>query len=126
MIGKALSLTSLLLAPAAQLASASDLLRGQLDIYRTILGDKDTLSKDELKQLMVMHDDDNSCVGACDRFLDETFGGKPLSWRAFESLLDNIYGDAISDDPFQPQVSPIGCSAIDCCAIDCSAIDCYV
>jgi hypothetical protein len=104
MIGKALS-SLLLLAPAAK---ASGLIRGQLDIYKTILGEKDTISKDELKELMVLHDDDNSCVGACDRFLDQTFGGKPLSWSAFETLLDDIYGDAISDDPYQPQVSVLG------------------
>lgn len=101
MLGVALS--ALLLAPAVQV-DASSLIRGQLDIYKTILGDKDTISKNDLKQLMVMHDDDNSCVGACDRFLDNTFGGKDLSWTAFETLLDDIYGDAISDDPYQPQV----------------------
>ena len=95
------AVTALLLAPAVE---ASGLIRGQLDIYKTILGNKDTISKEELMQIMVLHDDDNSCVGACDRFLDQTFGGKALSWTAFETLLDDIYGDAISDDPYQPQV----------------------
>lgn len=83
MLGYALS--ALLLAPTA--VEASSLIRGQLDIYKTILGNKDTISKDELMQLMVLHDDDNLCVGACDRFLDQTFDGKPLSWSAFETLL---------------------------------------
>ena len=83
----------------------SRLIHEQLGIYKRILGGGDAISKDQLKDLMVLHDDDNSCVGACDRFLDQTFGSSgDLTWDAFEGLLDAIYGDAISDDPYQPQV----------------------
>jgi hypothetical protein len=103
MLGYTLSLSALFLtAPVS--VDASGLIRNQLDIYKTLLGDKETISRDELKQMMVLHDDDNSCEGACDRFLEQTFGSKPLSWSALETLLDDIYGDAISDDPYQPQV----------------------
>lgn len=51
---------------------------------------------------MKLHDDEAICVDSCDRYLDNLLGDG-MEWSLFSNLVDAIYGDMISDDPYQPQ-----------------------
>jgi hypothetical protein len=54
--------------------------------------------------LLTYHDDDTICAHSCDRYLRELIGSEnKMEWSRLEQLIETLYGDSISDDPYQPQ-----------------------
>ncbi len=53
--------------------------------------------------LMSLFDGNPKYNSATVNLISEKLGANELSWDGFETLLDKIYGDQISDDPYQPQ-----------------------
>jgi hypothetical protein len=86
------------------LAMASGkLISEQLTAYRKLLG-TDTLTADGLLTLLKLHDGDTTCVDSCERYLREFIGSpEGMSWDRLEEVIKTIYGDSISNDPYQPQ-----------------------
>lgn len=81
--------------------SGSSLVHNQILNYRRVLN-ANTLTVDGFKTLATLHDEHFTCVDACDTYLHNLIGDG-LEWSLFENLVDKIYGDMISDDPYQPQ-----------------------
>ena len=83
--------------------STSRLISEQVQAYKKLLG-SDKLSKAGFIKLLQLHDSDTICKGSCDRYLDKMFGSSGImEFSRLEELLNEIYGDLISSDPFQPQ-----------------------
>jgi len=82
--------------------NGSRLVSQQVETYRRILG-TEKVSIDGLKYLAKLHDDDAKCNAACEQYLRNLLGGDELEWSLFSNLVESIYGDEISDDPYQPQ-----------------------
>jgi hypothetical protein len=57
---------------------------------------------DGLKFLINSFHQDHRCFESCAKYL-QSLVGNGLSWDDFEKLAYKIYGDEISDDPYQPQ-----------------------
>lgn len=92
---------------ATALVASSTILNEQLDIYRKVLNNvghkEDDLTIDGFKTLLKLLDDDSMCDEKCEDYIRNWFGGDKIGWTPFNQLVDAIYGDQISDDPFQPQ-----------------------
>ena len=58
---------------------------------------------DSLKKLLNLHDDDAKCGTGCQIALIRYITKKGLPFGHFEKIIRNIYGDEISEDPYQPQ-----------------------
>ena len=58
-----------------------------------------------VKFLFDLHDDDGHCGDLCLGYItDKLFKGHAfMNWDKFAKIITDIYGDEISDDPFQPQ-----------------------
>eukprot|EP00602_Paraphysomonas_sp_CaronLab_P010383 CAMPEP_0185024586 /NCGR_PEP_ID=MMETSP1103-20130426/7716_1 /TAXON_ID=36769 /ORGANISM="Paraphysomonas bandaiensis, Strain Caron Lab Isolate" /LENGTH=561 /DNA_ID=CAMNT_0027557601 /DNA_START=46 /DNA_END=1728 /DNA_ORIENTATION=+ len=83
--------------------ATSRLIREQVEAYKSIAG-TDKLTFDSLMKLLKLHDSDTVCEGPCVRYMSEIVNGNNgLEWTYLERLLDTLYGDMISDDPYQPQ-----------------------
>lgn len=51
----------------------------------------------------VLLDSDSVCSEACRKYVKQWFGRDEIDWSVFHDLVDKIYGNQISDDPYQPQ-----------------------
>ena len=105
MIGltKILALSSIA-AASSTTSKTSRLISEQMTAYKTLLGGSDKLTKNGFIKLLQMHDSDTICQGSCDRYLDNMFGDSgSMDFSRLEKLVNEIYGDLISSDPFQPQ-----------------------
>lgn len=88
---------------AAATASPSRLIQQQVEAYKRLLNTK-RLTADGFRKIFELHDSDSICVNACGRYLDELVSSpEGMEWTRLEELLDEIYGDAISNDPYDPQ-----------------------
>jgi hypothetical protein len=98
--------------------SATRLVDETLQVYRTILADakghdSDVVTAEDLKVILELHDDDVFCGDWCMKYLTRLInftskneGGQvreSVSWELFGQIVDKIYGDMISDDPYEPQ-----------------------
>jgi hypothetical protein len=99
---------------ALQGIHASRLVEETMGVYRRILAemkgrDDDVVTVDDLKKLIEFHDDDAHCGAWCTKYLSNMISlASPkiqdsVSWTLFCQIVDKIYGDLISDDPFEPQ-----------------------
>lgn len=65
------------------------------------------ITADDLRALIELHDDDFYCNDLCTKHLRSslslTNGSDSISYGLFEKLVDQLYGDMISDDPMEPQ-----------------------
>jgi hypothetical protein len=61
------------------------------------------VTKDSLLRLLNLHDDDAKCGSACQTILIKYVSEKGLPFGNLEKIIRDIYGDSISEDPFQPQ-----------------------
>jgi len=77
----------------------------QVATYKQLLG-SERLTYDGFKELISLHDD-WQCVGPCDVYATELFGavgGEGVDWNTVtDFIVDKIYGDAVSYDPYEPQ-----------------------
>jgi hypothetical protein len=64
---------------------------------------KSNVDVEGLKLLIDTFDEQNICSRECENYLRDLIGSDEMTWYAFEKLVNAIYGDQISDDPFQPQ-----------------------
>eukprot|EP00598_Pedospumella_elongata_P002502 CAMPEP_0184986312 /NCGR_PEP_ID=MMETSP1098-20130426/16092_1 /TAXON_ID=89044 /ORGANISM="Spumella elongata, Strain CCAP 955/1" /LENGTH=572 /DNA_ID=CAMNT_0027510525 /DNA_START=42 /DNA_END=1760 /DNA_ORIENTATION=+ len=100
------------------MVQSSRLMDETMQTYRRVLADikgsdSEIVTVADLKRLIELHDDDAFCGDWCQKYLTGLFAeysstaghnlqdGMP--WPIFNEIADKIYGDAISDDPFQPQ-----------------------
>jgi hypothetical protein len=87
--------------PSATLASR--LVHEQIEAYKNLLG-TDYLSAEGLVKLLTYHDDDTLCAHSCERYIQELIGSEnKMEWSRLEHLVETLYGDKISEDPYQPQ-----------------------
>lgn len=89
-------------------ASARQLIADILGTYKKILSsmpafDEQRMTIEHVKTLATMHDDDSICSETCEQFLKMHYGTKEFSFSFFESVVTKLYGDMISDDPYEPQ-----------------------
>jgi acid phosphatase type 7 len=59
-----------------------------------------------IKFLFDLHDEDQHCNELCEGYIAKKFfksGHSFMNWKAFEDIITKIYGDAITDDPYEPQ-----------------------
>jgi hypothetical protein len=85
--------------------SASKLISEQVGVFKTILENigKTKVDVEGIVYLMSLFDGNPKYNTASFNLITEKLGASELSFEAFESVLDKIYGDQISDDPYQPQ-----------------------
>lgn len=83
-------------------SAASGLLKEQVAAYKKLSG-SDVLTTEALLKLLILHDDDTVCVGACQRHVEQFVGPKGMEFSRLENILDTIYGDQISEDPWDSQ-----------------------
>lgn len=106
----------------ALFVSSSRLVEETLQTYRKVLAelkgrDDDSVTVNDLKMLIQLHDDDAFCGDWCMKYLTNMLTsvdgkvGDSVSWTLFGQLVDKIYGDIISDDPFEPQEIHISLTA---------------
>jgi hypothetical protein len=81
--------------------SGSRLVSEQVAAYQKLIG-TEKLTYEGFIKLLTYHDDDTVCVGACKRYVSELIG-VGHDWSRLETLLNTIYGDQISSDPYDPQ-----------------------
>lgn len=82
------------------------LLKEQVEFYKTILQKgfgRENVDAVGLLQLLHTMEGHPKYNRAGLQYITEKLGQKELSWDMFEKLVDQIYGDQISDDPYQPQ-----------------------
>ena len=95
---------------------SSKLVDETLGTYRRVLAeingrDDNSVSVADLKKLIQLHDDDAFCGSWCTKYLTDMINKAStelsvqdsVSWDLFGQIVDKIYGDMISDDPFEPQ-----------------------
>lgn len=98
------------------MVQSSRLMEETMSIYRRVLADikgrdDDFVTVADLKRLMELHDDDAYCGDWCQKYLSGMFSEidssanlqNGIPWPLFNEIADKIYGDLISDDPFEPQ-----------------------
>jgi hypothetical protein len=61
------------------------------------------VTKDSLIRLMNLHDEDSKCDAACQTILIKYVSERGLPFDHLEKIIRDIYGDMISEDPYQPQ-----------------------
>ena len=84
-------------------SSSSRLVSEQVQAYRKLIG-TERLTAEGFRKIFKYHDDDSVCAHACGRHLEKLINDHAgMEWTRLEELIDSIYGDAISNDPFQPQ-----------------------
>ncbi len=81
--------------------------------YHKILGAPKTISVESFSRLMNLIDDDVHCGLWCKKYLESqlkkhsssssTSQELELDFHVFSNIIDEIYGDLISDDPYDPQ-----------------------
>ena len=99
MVFRALLLASSILASVF----SSQLISEQVAAYRKLIG-TDKLTAEGLLKILKLHDGDTVCAGPCVRHIDEFIGSRDgMDWKYLETLIEKIYGDAISSDPLDPQ-----------------------
>lgn len=101
------------LALLLSIADGSRIVGSLLRDYRRVLSsmnggeDRDYITSHDLKSLIELHDDDFYCNDLCAKHLHSslllTNGSDSVSYTLFENLIDQLYGDLISDDPMEPQ-----------------------
>ena len=88
-------------------ACATQLIKDQVSVYRTILESlgKTELDAEGIVELMALFDGSPKYNNAAAQFISKKImgGEHSLSFDGLEGLLEKIYGDQISDDPFEPQ-----------------------
>lgn len=88
---------------ATSSAATSRLISEQVQAYRKLIG-TDRLTAEGFRKIFKYHDDDSVCTHACGRHLEKLINDRAgMEWTRLEELIESIYGDATSDDPFQPQ-----------------------
>lgn len=104
-------MAAVLLVGMVGVAQGSKLVDSIVDTYKRVLvetGDLDPsqLGRDgklgvkHLVALMNLIDDDTHCGKWCHQYFEQWFDGRDT---IFEPVVDAIYGDMISDDPYEPQ-----------------------
>ena len=96
--------------------NSSRLVEETMQIYRRALAalkgrDDEFVTAADLKLLIEMHDNDAYCGEWCVKYLTNLIHSNRvdaqvqdgLRWTPFCQVVDKIYGDLISDDPFEPQ-----------------------
>lgn len=82
---------------------AGSIISEQFDAYKKILN-TDRLTPDGMLTLLQLHDSDTRCHGPCEAYIENYVGGKEgIDWDGLSGLIEKIYGDAISTDPYDPQ-----------------------
>jgi hypothetical protein len=99
-----LSLSSVSSSLSPSRSFSRNLIQEQVQAYKTLLG-TDSLTADGLLSLLKFHDEDTVCgEGPCQRHLQNFIGDtKQMEWTRLEQIIQELYGDMISSDPFQPQ-----------------------
>ena len=98
------------------LTNSSRLVEETMGMYRKILAeikerDDDFVTVSDLKLLIELHDNDAHCGPWCTKYFSRMISmasndeavQDSVSWTLFCQIVDKIYGDIISDDPFEPQ-----------------------
>lgn len=90
---------------AVSSVTASRLVSEQIGVYRTILESigKTEVDAEGILYLMSLFDGSPKYNKAAIDYISKKLGAEKLSWTMFEKVVDAIYGDQVSDDPFQPQ-----------------------
>lgn len=92
-----------LLGILATSSASSRLVSEQVAAYKKLLG-TDRLTADGFRKIFEYHDADSICVHACGRYLEKLIDDRDgMEWTRLEEVINSIYGDSISEDPFQPQ-----------------------
>ena len=88
-------------------SQASKLSSSILETYRRVLVDAGVMNEDavnptasDLAALMSIIDDDAQCGRWCRKYLEKLLDEHD---GIFDRIVDDIYGDMISDDPYEPQ-----------------------
>lgn len=87
-------------------AYSSRLVDEQLKFYETILRDgfgKDNMDADGLVKLLQLKDGHPKYNHAALEYITSKWGSTEVTFEYFHKLINLIYGDEISDDPFEPQ-----------------------
>ena len=76
--------------------------------YYEVLDRPEVINASILKKLMNIIDDDAYCSQWCEQYLSNLIkkhnhGNEEAPFGLFATIIDAIYGDLISDDPFEPQ-----------------------
>ncbi|RYH00533.1 hypothetical protein EON65_49215, partial [archaeon] len=87
-------------------ALASRLIHEQVETFVRILRDgfgRNEVDVEGIVQLMHLMDGNPKYNKAALQFIANKLGQRSLSFDVFEKVIEAIYGDQISEDPFQPQ-----------------------
>lgn len=107
MLGSLIFVLIALLAVCSQTVTASRLVHEQIEVFRRIIQEgfgHQELTLDSLVQLMQLMDGNPKYNKAALEHIVKQFGGlENFSFKRLEEIVDKIYGDQISDDPYQPQ-----------------------
>jgi hypothetical protein len=85
---------------------SSKLVHDQVQVYRRILEEgfgRKEVDVEGIVQLMHLMDGNPKYNRAGLQYIANKLGANSMSYIAFEDLINKIYGDQISDDPYQPQ-----------------------
>jgi hypothetical protein len=87
-----------------QRAFSSKLVGEIVEFFETILQhhDKQLFDLEACKIMMKYFDDDAYCGNECEEYVKSVIG-EGIPFTKLHELVDKIYGDEISDDPYQPQ-----------------------
>jgi acid phosphatase type 7 len=84
-------------------AVSGSVITEQMNAYKQIIGG-DRLTAEGLVKILQLHDSDTRCHGPCLKHIDNFVQGPDgIEWGKLGELLEKIYGDAISTDPYDPQ-----------------------
>lgn len=86
------------------LVISSKLVKEIVDFFETILQhhDKEIFDLEAYKIIMHYFEDDTFCGKECEKYVKSVVG-EGIPFTELHKLVDKLYGDEISDDPYQPQ-----------------------
>jgi len=99
------------LASLAYVSESTKLVHNMLETYKKIINAQrlpaihEVVDVNAVKMMINIADEDSHdhCGIPCEAAIREIVGDDGTTWQLFERVVDAIYGDQISDDPFAPQ-----------------------
>jgi hypothetical protein len=107
MIYTLFSVALLLLGVFTQQASGAKLVHDQVEVFRRIIqegfGEEMVSAASLMKLMQLMDGNPKYNQAAMDHIISKLGTDEPIPFERLHEIVDKIYGDMISDDPFQPQ-----------------------
>lgn len=83
---------------------SSRIIKEQINSYKNLI-QTEKLSFNNFIKIQKFHDNDSICNGPCERYIYNNIFNfkKEIEWNRLEEIVKELYGDSITNDPYQPQ-----------------------